>query len=163
MLLVIIIALIFFIISWVIEQDAFIAIFPGIIGAMAGLLITFTVASACPVGPPELISTEEIVSLSNRTEIEGHYYLGHGTVNSTDYFHYLGNVKDRGYKWNRIPASMTYINEIEDGSNPRIEHYKLYYKWEILDVLLGPFWFNDYYSAYIPEDSIVENFVVRIN
>lgn len=162
MLLMIIIALIFFIIGWIVEKDALMGLLFGMIGLLVGLMIALIASCICPASSPELISTEEIVALSNRTEIDAHYYLGHGTVDSTDYFHYLGNVEGRGYKWNRVTASSTYINEIEDDGVPRIEHYRSYFKWEIADILLGPFWFYNYYSAYIPKDSIVENFVVDI-
>ena len=86
----------------------------------------------------------EIVSIEKNSEVEGHFTLGSGYINS-DKVYYFYTITDIGYKLESANYKYTYL--VEDSSvTPHVQHIK-----EAKS-------YSSYYIIYCPEGTIVKEF-----
>lgn len=107
-----------------------------------GLLISFFIVSNQKPKEYELKSTTDIYSYEMVYGVQGSFGIFHGFIQSEAYYFYY--IKDdKGWNLRNVRSSSTYLNVLDDDSNPRIEY-----------------WFNGnngYYKMYLPSEYIILN------
>lgn len=158
-----IIALILFIISFTIHQEAgfIIKIIFGSGLSILGFLLSFMIIAfitdkvAAFQGDYATISTQPLKTIGIDEDLHGSFFLGCGSINSEDKFIYIAKVDNLGYKIQEVDIDDCYIVE-ENIEQPYLEISNI--KW--LDWVVTS---KDRYIFHIPPNSIKENYEVNIN
>lgn len=158
-----IIALILFIISFTIHQEAgfIIKIIFGSGLSILGFLLSFMIIAfitdkvAVFRGDYATISTQPLKAIGIDEDLHGSFFLGCGSINSEDKFIYIAKVDNLGYKIQEVDIDNCYIVE-EDIEQPYLEISNV--KWRDWVVTS-----KDRYIFHIPPNSIKENYEVNIN
>jgi hypothetical protein len=138
-------------------EVVFFAIFFAGFGAMSSGMLSI----AYPV--EEVVtktkSTEQIYNLYDNHSTSGNLYLGTGSIEGRKYYYYM--TKQRlGHRSKRIPASQTYIKEI----NPaKTDSFRVEARTKVRkDMWYRLTWSRErFYVVYIPKNSIDRSFNVK--
>ena len=161
-ILLFIIALILFIISFKYQEDGFIIrIISSSAISILGFLLSFIIISfiidivAESQGDYIVISTQPLKAIGTDEDLHGRFFLGCGSIDSEDKFIYIAKVDNLGYKIQEVDINDCYIVE-EDIEQPYLEISNI--KWRDWVVTS-----KDRYIFHIPPNSIKENYEVNIN
>ncbi|MBQ8245809.1 MAG: hypothetical protein IJZ42_01635 [Lachnospiraceae bacterium] len=76
----------------------------------------------------EMVASQEVIALQDNSSIQGHYFLGSGSINNREYYVYYYET-EYGYKQNKLPlndaSQPVYIKYIPQGITPHIDQYSL--------------------------------------
>lgn len=158
--IIIIISLIVWIVSWIKEED-------GCLGFMSGLL-TFVIMGAISlciashIGYSEyergnyvdkINYDTEIIALSDKSSINGSFFLGCGNISDNMYYYYISNDSN-GYRTHKIKAENAYVRYTNETPHIVSHSIDIQNKWG--------YYINDYYVIWIPEGSILQQYSVDI-
>lgn len=121
----------------------------------------------------EILETTDIYTVSDNININSSFILGSGTVNNNTCYYYYERVNcdrhhnsDEIYKLGHIMANNAHIVYITDNSAPRIEkhlHYTTNHS-VFLDKFVSctscGIFDTEIYYIYLPENSIIQSFVL---
>lgn len=158
-LICVVLFIIFF--SW---EDGGFSFFTLLAGFLTGAFIAIIVlVFSSGIFPSELQLHQEssILSIKHENSIEGTFFLGSGSIDSETYYFYLQQREDGGIKYSKINTSDAILYETED--NFRIERWRKEYKNPIIRrIFIAPVLANDEVRFYIPEGSILYNFILDL-
>lgn len=139
----------------------------GLIGVLLGLLAAFVIWIGCmflPGADAVVVETHttDIYALSDNSHLEGQtsgsIFLVQGRVNEQLKYRYMYNEPDKGYGFNEVNASSSYIN-YTDGT-PHIEHRVIGCKSAVFRWLFFDIW-EDEYIIYLPHDAkVIDDYVI---
>lgn len=132
-------------------------IFAGVMGGVFGFLISLMISiplEAIGGSHWEAVDTQNIVNITDDSNIHGAFFLFAGYVNEDPVFKFY--TEDNGnYRLEWEYAD--YVTIRQDSSQPRIITYTKVADWEWAGVM----GFNDYtYTIHVPEGSIKQQFVL---
>ncbi|MFW6030090.1 MAG: hypothetical protein ACOCRO_07525 [Halanaerobiales bacterium] len=125
-------------------------------GFLIGLLIILILISGIAFPTKYVVTNKQpIYALDGTNSIEGSFFLGTGSVNSSMKYYYLVK-EDGGYSVESVPSNRVVIYY---SNTPRIKTLKLQYKNDFLKKHF-PLGLNRKYKIYIPEGTIKHDFEV---
>lgn len=132
--------------------------FIGFLVAFCGSMIVGCVMSTDANTEYMLENSQALVALKDNNTISGRFFLGSGSINSTQYYYYAAE-NERGIKVDKVATSKCYIQYAN--SDYRIEWYEPVFKDKWRN------WFavqmkDQYCIVYIPDGSITEEFSVDL-
>lgn len=108
----------------------------------------------------KVVYKTEIISLSDSQELQGQFFLGTGSIRGRKmYYYYVDTPK--GAISQKVPASGTYIEEVEDPDPPRIlfiEYKDVSPNWYFANFVSKVRGVEKYNQIVIPEGSIKRQF-----
>lgn len=146
----------------------------GLLGAVAGFVITglisFTLcgmiipAIAEANGAAHIIEQTDVkplYALKDNSNISGSFFLGTGSIDEDDYYYYITREEGKGYSVNkRSTGGFTYLEYLSAEDCEYDEPCLVYYHDEWENKVLRFFAWSpiNWYTFYIPEGSIIENY-----
>lgn len=116
-----------------------------------------------------IIDTQEITALTDNNELNGHAFLGTGSINTNTYYYYYAKSNE-GVKMQKLNANSCTI--IESTETPHIDTVimdvaankkdTLTYKLLANPLISLKSLSSKFYKIYIPEDSLTEDFLIDI-
>lgn len=131
------------------------------VGFFVGVLLLILSSAIMTVSniPITNISTvTEITALEDNSAVSGHFFLGSGNIDETQYYYYLTKT-DKGIRQEKVPTEKTYIEY--DNDNPKIVENTYVWKdaeWNLLGFCLK----SDTCTIYVPEGSITTKFNIDL-
>lgn len=129
---------------------------------LAGCLITaFFINAFISFGSPEMqidgYDQKPLANLVDNNGVSGRFFLGSGTIDSTQYYAFYTGDNETGYSLEKEPASLSKVFMIEEGQEPfwRTNYISPKNKWL---VLFGKY--DKSYSFHVPKGSIVNNYTL---
>jgi len=136
--------------------------------SVAGLLISGMIASII-AGERKITNTTNIVSLSNKTETEGGFVIGNGSVEGVEYYYYF-IFNGTGYIRGKIPVNSSIIIESDDvkpnkGVEGNVRNPVIEIETTVLPQHLENWFFvpcpNPYNKIIVPVGTVVQRFSVN--
>ena len=163
-----IVAFILFIIWSIVERDGdclFIGfVTSALIFFFCGIIFGIAVPEIAQYAGAEIIteidSEQPLMALKDGSGVTGNFFLGSGTVDENEYFYYIIYEPNKGYSSKKIRTDDAYVDYLEsehcEFDKPCLVHWTSTWKSPILRFFAScPF---DWYTFYIPEGSIIENY-----
>ena len=102
-----------------------------------------------------MVSAETLVTVDDRFNTSGHYFLFSGSINQNPIFSFYRQDKDGNIFWETLPASSVIIRESD--KTPQIQHWKARFKNKTI-ALLFPNLTDYYIRILVPKGSILEDY-----
>ena len=160
-MIIVIIALVFFIVGVVWHSIEFWfdgeAILSGILGSMIGVLVGLIVwfIGCVAITPTEPVVTDtiSIYAMSDTMGVEGSFCLGSGYVDSELKYVYAAET-EKGISIKTVDADNAYIKYIKDGEAPYVEKIEYHHKSKFVDRWFSPYMLCHETYIYVPEDTV---------
>lgn len=91
------------------------------VAGIVSIIIAMTVGGVISqvTQKPTVVRDWDLLALSNGSQVEGHFFLGSGTINERSVYTYLRQTSDGGAYLGSVPANQSLVYETD--GNPRIE------------------------------------------
>lgn len=136
----------------------------GMVSAVLALIITFCVGLSIQDASTEVAYSEtyEIHALVDNARysgrVSGNIYLVQSHVNEDLKYSYMYTVEGKGYAFNEVLASCSYLNYTND--KPHMVRNVLAFQNEALELLFG-YWGHNEYIFYLPNGAeVIDDFVI---
>lgn len=152
-----------FLFIFITQQEEFGEAFCGFLGAifivgLIGVFFYFGIGILLPAKAVYETESHPLLALSDHIDTSGHFFLGCGSINSTQEYIFIEQLNKNDYQQSHIPCNRA---TLRFSSEPRIEQIKCKNPSDIIN-----FFFytthTDWY-IYIPPDSIVYQFGIDLN
>lgn len=107
----------------------------------------------------QLDNTYGLYALNDNTEASGSFFLGNGYVDSKPVY-YVMLKTERGYEMRTYNIAETILIYTEN--EPRVEHYNEYFTNPMVRFFCGDNSMYVMYKIYVPEGSIIQNYMVDL-
>ena len=159
-----------FLFGCIVGGDFFIGLLSSILGFLmaalisilvCGLIIPIAADAAGATHSVEKVDVTPLYALKDSSNITGSFFLGTGSVDETDYYHYIVKEEGKGYIVEKLVVNdYVYLDYLNSENCEYDEPCLVYYHDEWDNKVLRFFAWSpiNWHTFYIPEGSIIENY-----
>ena len=128
---------------------------------VCGLAIPMAAEAAGAAQSIEKVEVTPLYALKDNSNLSGTFFLGSGSVNETDYYYYIVREEGKGYcvkkKAINYYTYLDYLNAEDcEYDEPCLAYY--YNQWDSKILRFFAWSPENWYTFYVPEGSIIENY-----